>query len=172
MRITDAEEFVRYYARVRGRTRAVVERVPENRWDWTETPGRFTPGDLVRHLAATERWMFGENVQGRPSRYPGHTADVAQGHATPLDYMDHLHAKSLQIFRGLNGEALSRRCPTPGGIELPTWKWLRAMVEHEIHHRGQLYEKLGRLGVSTPPLYGLTEPEVLGRSQPATADES
>ncbi|HBV06150.1 MAG TPA: DinB family protein, partial [Gemmatimonadetes bacterium] len=37
-------------------------------------------------------------------------------------------------------------------------------VEHEIHHRGQLYELLGQLGVETPPLYGLTEPEVKKRS--------
>ena len=57
--------------------------------------------------------------------------------------------------------------PTPGGIELPCWKWLRAMVEHEIHHRGQIYQILGDLGVETPPLYGLTEREVFASSEPA-----
>ena len=27
------------------------------------------------------------------------------------------------------------------------WKWLRMMVEHEIHHRGQLYTMLGMIDV-------------------------
>ena len=38
------------------------------------------------------------------------------------------------------------------------------MVEHEAHHRGQVYLMLGLLGVPAPPLYGLTEPEVKARS--------
>ena len=41
------------------------------------------------------------------------------------------------------------------------------MVEHEVHHRAQIYLMLGVLGVDTPPLYGLTEEEVKERSSPA-----
>jgi len=37
------------------------------------------------------------------------------------------------------------------------------MVEHEIHHRGQLYTYLGLLGVPTPPLYGLTAEQAAER---------
>jgi uncharacterized damage-inducible protein DinB len=39
------------------------------------------------------------------------------------------------------------------------------MVEHEVHHRGQIYVMLGMLGVSTPPLFGLTSEEVRARSE-------
>jgi uncharacterized damage-inducible protein DinB len=38
------------------------------------------------------------------------------------------------------------------------------MVEHECHHRGQLYLYLAHLDIPTPPLYGLTSEEVLERS--------
>ena len=47
---------------------------------------------------------------------------------------------------------------------ISAWKWARAMIEHEAHHRGQIYFILGMLQVATPPLYGLTEPEVIARS--------
>jgi uncharacterized damage-inducible protein DinB len=40
------------------------------------------------------------------------------------------------------------------------------MVEHECHHRGQLYLMLGLWGVPAPPLYGLTSEEVRERSLP------
>jgi uncharacterized damage-inducible protein DinB len=38
------------------------------------------------------------------------------------------------------------------------------MVEHEIHHRGQIYTYLAMLDVPTPPIYGLTSEEVRARS--------
>ncbi len=72
--------------------------------------------------------------------------------------------KSIEIFSRLSPEDLERKCKTPGGIEITTWKWLRAMVEHEVHHRGQLYIYLGIIGVSTPPIYGLTSEEVIENS--------
>jgi uncharacterized damage-inducible protein DinB len=38
------------------------------------------------------------------------------------------------------------------------------MVEHEAHHRGQIYLMLNMLEVPTPPLYGLTSEEVRART--------
>ena len=49
---------------------------------------------------------------------------------------------------------------TPAGAPLTTWKWLRMMPEHEIHHRGQLYLMLGILNVPTPAIYGMTSEQV------------
>jgi uncharacterized damage-inducible protein DinB len=76
-----------------------------------------------------------------------------------------MHEESVAIFSLLTPDALVRACTTPGGARLPVWKWLRAMVEHEVHHRGQIYIMLGMLGVSTPPLFGLTSEEVRARSE-------
>ncbi len=76
-----------------------------------------------------------------------------------------MHRESMQILASLSDEDLKRRCVTPGGVEISVWKWLRAMVEHEAHHRGQLYLYLGMLDVVTPPIYGLTSEEVRERSK-------
>jgi DinB family len=46
---------------------------------------------------------------------------------------------------------------TPDGAAITTWKWMRAMVEHEAHHRGQIYIYLAMLEVPTPPLKALSE---------------
>ena len=108
--------------------------------------------------------MFAENVQDRPSRYPGHGRHLADGPEEVRDFLDRTHAESLEIFGHLTDQDLQRKCTTPAGIPITTWKWLRAMVEHEIHHRGQIYLYLGMLGISTPPLYGLTSEEVYENS--------
>lgn len=166
MEIKTIEPFLDYLAKVRERTERVVTAIPPEAIEWTYSPGRFTLGDLVRHLASIERYMFVENVCGRPSRYPGHGRELADGYENVVAYLRLLHAESLELLARLSPEELARRCTTPGGASLPAWKWLRSMVEHEIHHRGQIYIYLGLLGVEkTPPLYGLTEEEVHARSR-------
>jgi len=165
MEIQRIEPFLDYFRRVHERTRRVIACIPPEHLEWTHRPGAFTFGDLVRHLGAIERWMFAENAQGRPSRYPGHGRELADGYEAVVDYFERMHAESMEIFRSLTPEDLARRCETPGGTSIAVWKWLRSMVEHEIHHRGQIYLMLGMLGVPTPPLYGLTSEEVRERSR-------
>ena len=164
MQITTVSAFLEYFESIRGRTRRVVRAIPPERIEWAHAPGRFTLGDLVRHLASTERWMFAENVAGRPSRYPGHGVELAAGHDGVIAYLDRMHADAVAIFSSLSDEMLQQRCTTPSGVALPTWKWLRAMIEHEVHHRGQIYLMLGMIDVPTPPLYGMTSEEVRSRS--------
>jgi uncharacterized damage-inducible protein DinB len=162
----EAASFVDWMTGVRRRTRALAEAVPTDRMEWTPAPGRFSPGDILRHIAATERWMWAENLQGLPSRYPGHGTGLADGKENVLAYLDAMRAETEDIIRGLTPADLRRKCTTVGGVEIKAWKWLRLMIEHEIHHRGQLYQMMGALGVEVPPLYGLTEPEVRERSEP------
>jgi uncharacterized damage-inducible protein DinB len=164
MEITTIEPFLAYWRRVRERTLRVGTCVPAERFEEPHRPGGFSQGDILRHLATIERWMFVENALLRPSLYPGHGRELADGPAATLALVERLHAESLSLLASLTPAGLLARTRTPGGAEIPVWKWLRAMVEHECHHRGQLYLVLGLWGVPTPPLYGLTEEEVHARS--------
>ena len=166
MEITNIESFLEYYGRVHERTLKVISAIPRARLEWTFKEGKFTLGDLVRHIATIERYMYAENMENKPSRYPGCGTNLADGYDETLRYFNRLHAESLAIFRKLTPENLKEKCVTPGGISITKWKWLRAMVEHEIHHRGQLFIYLSLLGIPTSPLYGLTSEEVLGKSKP------
>jgi len=158
--------FLDYFEKVRARTLRIVGCIPSDKIEWTYREGKFTFGDLVRHLAAIERYMYAENARLRPSRYPGHGRELADGYEQTLAFMDMMHQESVDIFRGLTDADLLKKCVTPAGAPVTVWKWLRAMAEHEAHHRGQLYLYLGLLGVPAPPIYGLTSEEVRERSGP------
>ena len=164
MEIQSIEQFLVYYRRIHGRTWRVVKRIPDERMEWRFAAGRFSFADLVRHLAALNRYMFAENVAGRPSRYPGHGPDLAREPSEVRDYFQRMHAESMEVFADLSDDDLQRRCTTPAGASMAVWKWLRAMVEHEVHHRGQLYLMFAMVEVPTPPLFGLTSEEVRERS--------
>jgi uncharacterized damage-inducible protein DinB len=157
--------FLDYYARLRERTRRLILLIPPDQIEWTYSPGRFTVGELVRHLAAIERWLYAETVEGRPSAYPGCGRDLADGYEATLAYFDEMHRQSMEIFSRLTPEQLAAKIHTVSGAPITCWKWLRALTEHEIHHRGQLYIYLNMLGIATPPLFGLTSEEVLASAQ-------
>ena len=164
MEIQSIESFLEYFAKVRERTMRVVRCIPRDRMEWSYREGKFTLGDLVRHIATTERYMWAENVQRKPSRYAGCGKELADGYDEVVQFMDRLHQESVEIFSRLSPQDLNQKCSTPEGAPITVWKWLRAMVEHEIHHRGQIYIYLAALGVHTPPLYGLTSEQVRERS--------
>lgn len=166
MECTDAASFVAYFDKLRERTLRVATCIPPDRVEWSYKEGAFTFGDLLRHLGAIERHMFAENAALRPSRYPGHGRELADGYDEVFAYLRRMHAESREILLALSGEDLQRKCTTPGGATITVWKWLRSMAEHEIHHRGQIYVYLSILGLPTPPLYGLTSEEVRARSAP------
>ena len=165
MEITTVKPFLDYYERLRGRTIRLIRCVPPEKIDWTYREGKFTLGDIIRHLAAIERFMFAEIVQLKQSSYPGHGKELGDGYDAAVEFMNRTHNESMEIFAGLTDEDLRTKCVTPDGASITVWKWLRAMSEHEIHHRGQIYLYLGMLGIDTPPLYGLTSEEVLERSR-------
>ena len=157
--------FLDHLERVHERTRRIALLIPHDELEWAPAPGRFTLGDLVRHLAGIERWMYAETVHDRPSRYVGSGAELAVADGGTIPYYDRLHQDSVASFRQLTDRRMQEKCQTPAGTPITVWKWLRAHIEHEAHHRGQLYLMLGLRGVRTPPLYGLTEEELRAKGR-------
>ncbi len=166
MEIRSVVAFIEYRQRIRARTEKVIGCIPPDRFSWSYKSGKFTFGDLVRHLATTERYMFAENVAGRPSCYPGCGPDIAEGFDETMALYDRLYRESMDIYASLEDADLDQKCMTPGGAAIRKWKWLRSMIEHEVHHRGQIYVYLSMNQIAAPPLYGLTAEDVLAKSVP------
>lgn len=165
MEITTIKPFLKYYENLRKRTLKGIECIPPEKMDWTHTAGKFTFADLIRHLAATERFMFAETVQNKKSIYPGHEKNLAEGYDDVLQFLNEMHDESMQVFSRLTDEDLQKKCLTPNDTPITVWKWLRALAEHEIHHRGQIYAYLGMLEIFAPPLFGLTSERVFAQSK-------
>jgi uncharacterized damage-inducible protein DinB len=161
----EVAKFLDQFEKVRGRTLRVARCIPPDKLEWTFRPGRFTLGDFLRHLAGVERYMWAENARFQPSKYPGHSRELADGYDAVFAYVECLHRESMEIFGALTDDTLVKKCTTVDGASITLWKWLRLMIEHEIHHRGQIYLYLAMLDVPTPPLYGLTEEQVRERSK-------
>ncbi|WP_261511657.1 DinB family protein [Chryseobacterium paludis] len=160
MEIRSAQSFIDYYEKVRARTNRLIEVIRPEHLDFSYKPGKFTVGDQIRHIAAIERSMYGETILGRKSAYQGCGKELADGYDNIISYFNEMHRQTIEIISSLSDEDLNRKCLTPANNEITIWKWLRAMTEHEIHHRGELYIYLNLLDVKTPQIYGFSAEEV------------
>ena len=160
MEIITISPFLDYFEKIRSRTMGLVACIPPAEVEWRCKEGKFTLGDLARHITAVERNVFAELVAGGRNRYAGCGRELADGYDQVVRFMERMHSESMAIFSRLSDEDLGRKCSAVDGTLITAWKLLRSMTEHEIHHRGELYAYLGILGVSVPPLYGLTSEQV------------
>jgi uncharacterized damage-inducible protein DinB len=165
LRLTD---LLRALDTARGRTVRLARLVPEAALDWSPAPGAFSCADVLRHLAASERHLFAEVAMGRQSRYAGHGPSLAYGREGVLAYLDRMHAETMALLESLDEVALDRLVTTPTGAHLPVWRWIQLLTEHEAHHRGQLYLMLRLIGVPTPPLFGMTEEQLVATHRQAS----
>jgi len=110
MQTTDIGQFIDYYQNVRARTRRLLPLVPPDQLEWTYRPGKFTLGDLFRHIAAIERFLYVEVLFDRPSRYAGCGPELARGYDATAHFFDRCHAETLEQLRSLPPERLQQKC--------------------------------------------------------------
>src|SRR5271155_5014601 len=106
-----------------------------------------------------------EQVRGRTMNLAGCSPELADGREAILTYMETMHAESMAIFHAFTEAQWNGKGKSPDGHEITVWKLLRAMLEHEIHHRGQMYVYLGILNVKVPSLFGTNEAELRNLSK-------
>ncbi len=132
----DKVETQRAFARfegIRRRTLAVADCIPPEKIEWSYRAGKFTFGDILRHLGAIERYMFAENARGAPSCYPGHSAALADGPDEVRRFLDRMHGEAVVIFSALSPAAISRTTSCFHGHYRNNDARLKRRQNHDAH---------------------------------------
>jgi hypothetical protein len=69
--LLDIPSFIAHWRKAHICTVQVLDALAPEDSLWAKAAAAFSFGDLFRHLAGLDRFMVAENVQGRPSHYPG-----------------------------------------------------------------------------------------------------
>ena len=158
-----ADAFLPEFDREMEGLRRMLERVPAERLDWRPHPDARTLGELADHLARIPGWVSGMLVDDGYDL----AKNEHRGSATPpVSSKDELLAR-FETNRARAREAIATRSDEelgePWSLErqgqvlrtLPRSRVLRTfLLDHVIHHRGQLSVYLRLLDVPAPDLYG------------------
>ena len=149
------------FDREMGVTRRALERVPDGQFDWRPHPTSVTLGRLAEHLTEMPLWasttMAQRELEATTQRPPDYHPPATR--AAVLAQFD----ASLKTARGslLNKTDAEFAAPWTlknGGKEVFTAPKATVMrnfvLNHMIHHRGQLMVYFRMLGVPVPSVYG------------------
>ncbi len=146
--------FINYFDGIRNRTLNYINTLPVDKIDWLPRAGELTCGDIIRHMASGEKMFCGVVANGR-WEYGGHDKNLAATRDELLAYLAKIHGESMNLLRAVDDAQLNQPRPALKGGSVKAWRWLMAMVEHEIHHRSQLSSYLSMMGIQPPHIYGL-----------------
>ncbi len=149
-----------------GTTRRLLERVPEADLTWKPHEKSFSLGRLAAHLANIPRWVDAAcdnvifdvlSIEDTRTRDPGSAADILEA------FDANVRRARAKIADQTDSALLSPWTMTRGGQEVfttPRTAVLRTFImNHMIHHRGQLTVYLRLRNVPLPSIYGPTADE-------------
>ena len=141
-----------------GTTRRVLERVPADKLTWKPHPKSMSLGTLALHVAASPGVIIGwcaedeTQFKGEPSPQPTSTAEILAAHDASVK-------KVKETVPQIGDEGMQRMWTAKAGdqtlMTMPKAALARAIVmNHWVHHRGQLSVYLRLLDVPVPSIYG------------------
>ncbi len=141
-------------------TRRLLERVPADKLTWKPDPTSNTLGQLALHTASVPgsfAYLLGLEIFEVPPdafifKQPENVAEILSTFDTGVPAAE-------AFIAGLSSEAAQATWTTKFNgrtmMSLPRAKALRMLLmNHSIHHRGQLSVYLRELGVKIPAIYG------------------
>ena len=149
------------FDREMGQTRKVLDRVPDGQFDWRPHPTSMTLGRLAEHLAEMPQWATITMTQGgiemTTERPPDYRSPATRAEVLAM-FDANLKGGRANLVNKTDGEFEAPWTLKAGGKDvftMPKASVMRAFVlNHMVHHRGQMTVYLRMLGVPVPSIYG------------------
>jgi len=130
-----------------------LERFTEEDLDFRPAPAyQRTVGDIARHIAEAEDGWFHYVVRGEHTAWPEYPREAYPNWESIAEALERVHQKTLAWLETVDQADLDQAVTTPRDEEIPLRGIIWHVLEHEIHHRGELFLCLGLLGREAPDI--------------------
>ena len=154
----EIEDLIEHLERYRATTLQVLELVDEGELDWRPSPDQYSLGQQLLHIAQAEdrfvHGLFEGDWSYERVRFPA----VLPAPVEMTAFFRTVRTGLLRHLRALAETDLAEPIEVPDGP--PGWSlrsYLWFILEHELHHRGQIWAYLRGMG-KTPPFYAAPLP--------------
>ncbi len=150
MSCPETESLVREWNRIHKQTARILAAAPDDKLDWKPGEKMFTLRELVTHIPESEAAIARSALSGSMQKVKLDFTGAAV--ADIVNTFDRQHAELAEEVSKLTLDQLNEKIQA-FGREMKRKVLLRGMIEHEIHHRGQLFTYLRLAGIEPPALY-------------------
>ncbi|AEJ42251.1 DinB family protein [Alicyclobacillus acidocaldarius] len=131
----------------------LVDSVPEDKLDFKPWDGAMSFRDLVWHILSTGAWFAAAAKTGRITNQP-ERPDLSTKQAI-LQAISSLTDRTHADVASVSDEQLESLVDTKAvfGADLPVNVLLSSMIDHEVHHKGQLFVYARIMGAEKLPFF-------------------
>lgn len=140
-------KIVEFWSRIRRGLIDTIERFGDDELDYVATENGYSVRQIILHIAQEERGEIQYGITRSLDRFPDPydqqsfpTIDSLKG------LLDSVHLETTQFLESLDDEELSNDIEAQWGGTYPLIDMVLHVIEHEIHHRGELSLVHGLLG--------------------------
>ena len=139
--------FFSHWDEIHEGTLSVLDKFNEAELSYTAYEGGWSVGQIALHIANAEEGWFRTIATKELAQWPeGHTTDNYPTKESIKDLLKETHAKTMAYLNTLTSDDLDQIVQSEWGnfsLQFIVWH----VIEHEIHHRGELSLFLGILGL-------------------------
>lgn len=170
-RPSEIDTFRREWDREAKSTARVLESLPEDHYDFRPDPKGRSIGEMAWHLAEID-YYFSHGVSNRDFAMESKTAEIERPRAIRelAPRYQRVHEKAVERLKELKESDLDEAIAFFDGSPMPIRHILwGAILNHLIHHRGQLILMSRMAGGKPPGIYGPNREESDAMRQPQAA---
>jgi uncharacterized damage-inducible protein DinB len=163
--MTKSEPLLMEFEMETGRTRKMLERVPDNKFDWKPHDKSYSMGALASHIADIPNWVDATlNMDELDFANFEYKPPIATNNEELLKIFEEKRAEAADVIKNTSDETFMSNWTMRDGdtvfFTAPKIGALRDFVlNHIIHHRAQLGVYLRMNDVPLPQTFGPTADE-------------
>jgi uncharacterized damage-inducible protein DinB len=152
MHMTRAQKLVQHFLSHRNVTVELINKIEEKHYDYKPTPTSMSAKDLATHILFSFYKFANTAKHGDPTLF----TEKIEETETDLQKLAQTYTeKTKQLLESLTDEDFERVLDLTNvfGAKFPAAQLLKIAMDHEIHHKGQLFVYVREMGHTDLPLF-------------------
>lgn len=147
----DAKELLERWIDVRKGLFQALDKLTDMQLGFVPREGLWSLGTVARHIAGAEEGWFRHVVTREHPEWPAEYAEEDYPTVESVKtLLSEVHARTEAYLTTVEATAVNQVIEAPWGSKYPLRWIIWHVLEHEIHHRGEIYLMLGLLGLEAP----------------------
>lgn len=149
----NARELFGHWAVVRRDLFRALDTIADEQLDFVPREGLWSLGTVVRHIANAEEGWFRYAITRELDKWaPRYGAEAYPTVESIKHLLAEVHTRTEAYLETLDADRLDEVLETPWGERLSPREIIWHVLEHEIHHRGEIFLMLGLMGMEAPDI--------------------
>ena len=145
--VISLDQYFKHWQQVRTNLLASVDKFSDKELTYVPFPGSWSVGHIIRHIANAEDGWFRYVIMRELRDWPAESTSAAYPTvAATKVLLNKVHDRTQMYLSEWDADDLDRPIEAPWGHTFKLEWIIWHVLEHEIHHRGELSLILGLLG--------------------------